>query len=663
MSAKQNILVSWLLAFFCIAAVAQQAEYNVGSNWVYPMAQKFVGVDFINSASGSVINNGTILYSRNLINNGTVNFVTTLPTNPALSKFVGAAQQRISGSGFTRFYSIQFASQLETGAYSLEQNVTVAHQVDFTKGIVTAFQTTPEKAMNVMQFEASATSVNASDDCYVDGFVSKLGNSAFTFPIGNGGFYRPASISATTTVTDCFEARYLYVNPDNAGYTRNQKSLSILQVSDKEYWVINRTSGSSNGQITLSWDINKTSATPPIGLKGLSVARWDGTKWIDEGNVLTTGNETVGTVTANVTGYGIFTLATIIMNPPEAIDDNVTSFEDVPLTGTVLANDQVSNGTTLAVTSFSIAGTAYVPGVNATIPNVGTVTITSNGTYTFIPVLNFSGTAPTVTYTIRDDANMTDTGDLIINVFALPEFQKSSTKPVMNNDGTWSLTYILSVQNDTPFAVKSLQVKDNLDDVFKTKGCTYTITSITATGSLNANGLYNGSNNLNTLLDGLSLAANRLDSIRIEVKVESNSQIDSIHVFNQAVLSGTINSVNISLLSDDNTVVGTQDPTETVIPADIIYIPDAISPNGDGINDNLVIGHDAKSKVELEIFNRDGSLVYKNTDYQDEWNGKGSNSWLGRDLVDGTYFISFKLINKSTGEVVTKGVRYITLRR
>jgi gliding motility-associated-like protein len=660
---KVNILVLWLLVFFPVMTSAQQAEYNMGSNWVYPTAQKFVGMDFINAASGSVINNGTILYSRNLTNNGIVNFVTTLATSPALSQFVGSAQQRISGSGSTRFYGLLFGSQLVAGAYSLEQNITVAHQVDFTKGIVTALQTTPETTMNMVQLEATATVANASDNSYVDGFVSKLGNSAFTFPIGDGGFYRPAAISAPVSITDCFLARYLYANPDNAGYTRSQKALPILQVSDKEYWVVNRTSGSANGQITLSWDVNKTSATLPTGLKGLSVARWDGAKWIDEGNILTTGNEIAGTVTANVTGYGVFTLATIIMNPPVAVDDNITSFEDVASTGSVLANDQVSNGTTLTVTNFSIAGTAYTPGSNATIPNVGTVTIASNGTYIFTPVLNFSGTAPTVTYTISDDANMTDTGDLIINVFALPELQKSSTKPVMNNDGTWSWTYILSVQNDTPFAIKSLQVKDNLDDVFKTKGCTYTITSITATGSLNANGLYNGSNNLNTLMDGLSLAANRLDSIRIEVKVESNSQIDSIHVFNQAVLSGTINSVNVSLLSDDNTVAGTQDPTETVIPADIIYIPDAISPNGDGINDNLVIGHDAKSKVELEIFNRDGSLVYKNSDYQDEWVGKGSNSWLGRDLVDGTYFISFKLINKSTGEIVTKGVRYITLRR
>lgn len=663
MRTKEKILVLWLFTIFHVAASAQQAEYNMASNWVYPTAQKFVGMDFINATSGSLINNGTISYSRNLTNNGTVGFVSTLATNPALSQFVGTVQQRISGTGATRFYSLQFSSTLVAGALSLEQNIDVANQVDFTKGIITALQTTPETPMNMVQLEATATSVNASDNSFVDGFVSKTGNSAFTFPIGNGGFYRPAVISAPGSVTDCFVARYIYANPDNAGYTANKLEAPLTRVSDKEYWIINHTSGTSNGQVTLSWDVNKTSTAFPFSLTSLAVARWDGTKWINEGNVLTTGDDKVGTVTANVTGYGVFTLATTILNPPVATNDIVTSFEDIESTGNLLANDKVSNGTTLAVTGFNIGGTAYTIGTNVTIPNVGTLNIAANGDYTFKPALNYTGTVPNVTYTIQDAANLTGTGDLIISVLALPEFQKLSTKPEMNNDGTYSWIYLLTVRNDTSNPVESVQVKDNLDDVFISKGCSYKITSIYATGGLKANGLYDGSNNANLLIDGSILAPNSLDTIRVEVKVETNSKIDSIRVFNQATLTGVMNTLSVSMLSDDNTVIGAQNPTETVIPADKIYIPTAFSPNGDGVNDNLVINHDAGSKVELEIFNRDGGLVYKSTDYQDNWAGKGMSGVAGSQLADGTYYISVRLIDRATGKATAKRVRYITLRR
>jgi len=659
---RKNILVLWLLIFFHVAATAQQAEYNIGSNWVYPTAQKYMGMDFVNAATGSLVNNGTISYSKNFINNGNVDFVNTLATNPALSQFTGVAQQHISGTGSTRFYSLQFNHQLVVGAYTLEQNITVAHQVDFKNGIITSLQTTPETAMNMVLFEAGTTSINASDNSFVDGFVSKEGNDAFTFPIGNGGFYRPAGISAPANATDAFEARYIYTNPDNAGYTHTLLQAPLVKVSDKEYWVINQTAGTSTGQVTLSWDVNKTSAATPPYLKALTVARWDGTKWINEGNVSTTGDITAGTITANVTGYGIFTLGSTLLNPPVAVNDTINSFENVSSTGNLLANDQVSNGTALTVTGFTVAGAVYTPGTTATIASAGTISVATDGIYTFKPALNYSGTVPTITYSIADDAGLPATGSVIIHVFALPQFQKSSTKALMNNDGTYSWTYILSVNNNTALAVDNMQLTDNMDDVFKNKNCAYTITSITATGSLKANGLYNGLSDVNTLLSGSSLASGSLDSVRIEVKVDTHSQTDSIEVSNQATLTGTMGSTKVSMLSDDNSVSGTKDPTKTIIPPVHLLIPDAFSPNGDGVNDNLVIAHDANSRVELEVFNSNGVSVYKSQDYKNDWAGKATSGMFRGLLPDGTYFISVKITNISTGELVSKVVRYITIR-
>ncbi|MHB9140824.1 MAG: T9SS type B sorting domain-containing protein [Paludibacter sp.] len=93
------------------------------------------------------------------------------------------------------------------------------------------------------------------------------------------------------------------------------------------------------------------------------------------------------------------------------------------------------------------------------------------------------------------------------------------------------------------------------------------------------------------------------------------------------------------------------------------FIPDAFTPNRDGFNDLFEIRHPVNTKIEIEIFNRWGNSVYKSSDYQNDWDGKGTGNFLGKDLPDGTYYCSYKELNASSGEIVLKGLKYITLRR
>lgn len=68
------------------------------------------------------------------------------------------------------------------------------------------------------------------------------------------------------------------------------------------------------------------------------------------------------------------------------------------------------------------------------------------------------------------------------------------------------------------------------------------------------------------------------------------------------------------------------------------FIPNAMSPNGDGINDlfNIRCLHEYPNR-QLEIFNRWGNLVYKGKG--DDFNGQ----FKGQDLPDGNYFYILKL--------------------
>jgi len=297
-------LLPVILILLATKANAQMAEYNMGNFWVYATQQKSVLMDFVNSSTGVFMNNGTTYYLGNFQNDGTVGYDNTLTIDPGLSSFAGTLAQTISGSGATSFYNLQFAGT----AFSLQQSVSVVNQLDLSNGIVTAQQTSLQTVMNEVQMSAGSSWVNASLASFVDGFVQKTGNTAFTFPIGNGGYYRPLTLAAPTQATDVFTARYIYADPTAGAYTRTAKASGVGEVSDKEYWILQRATGSSSPEVTLSWN-SSTSATIPSDLSRLQVVRWDGSQWINEGNASTTGNATAGTITADMTGYGVITLA------------------------------------------------------------------------------------------------------------------------------------------------------------------------------------------------------------------------------------------------------------------------------------------------------------------------------------------------------------------
>ncbi len=67
-----------------------------------------------------------------------------------------------------------------------------------------------------------------------------------------------------------------------------------------------------------------------------------------------------------------------------------------------------------------------------------------------------------------------------------------------------------------------------------------------------------------------------------------------------------------------------------------VIIPNIITPNGDGMNDNFVITNlEFFPKNNLVIFNRWGKKIFEKTGYQNDWNGGDHN--------DGTYFFILEL--------------------
>lgn len=81
--------------------------------------------------------------------------------------------------------------------------------------------------------------------------------------------------------------------------------------------------------------------------------------------------------------------------------------------------------------------------------------------------------------------------------------------------------------------------------------------------------------------------------------------------------------------------------TFLVVVVDLV-VPNGISPNGDHLNDALVIpGIENYNGTSVVIWNRWGEIVYESSDYQNDWKGTCESGLCfdgGTQVPDGTYF-------------------------
>lgn len=213
----------------------------------------------------------------------------------------GTTAQSINNTGAAHTFVFRnFRTDNPNDEITLNTPIEISGNLDLLNGNIITTST------NLLYMRDNSTVTSVSDDAYVDGPVEKIGNDAFTFPVGNGGYYAPISISAPSSTAHRFRAQYYYQDPDNAGDT-TALDVTLHHISHVEYWTLDRTNGTSTVDVTLSWDTRSSGVT---NLADLAVAHWNGSIWQDYGNDATTGDVNSGTITVNsVTSFSPFTLA------------------------------------------------------------------------------------------------------------------------------------------------------------------------------------------------------------------------------------------------------------------------------------------------------------------------------------------------------------------
>ncbi len=179
---------------------------------------------------------------------------------------------------------------LTAGTLHLNGTLAILADLTLTNGTITGSPTSPVRILN----DATITGANATR--FVDGPVSKVGNQAFTFPVGAGSVYRPIAISAPGAVTDEFTARFF--NVAQAYGTGATYTAPLMTVSACEYWTLDRTAGTASVFVTVGWTSADCPGSYVMDPTTLVVARWNGTNWVSHGQNGYTGTAVSGTVTS-----------------------------------------------------------------------------------------------------------------------------------------------------------------------------------------------------------------------------------------------------------------------------------------------------------------------------------------------------------------------------
>jgi hypothetical protein len=292
-----------IVAYYSSGTVTSSGEYLAGNGALTVHGGPTLQVDGNYIASGSSVDS--------FIGDGSVSW----PPVPA--------SQTISGTVRPVFEIAKFMNGAgQTMNITNALGVYIEQRLDFANGITTTVRSNNEFGAIVFQDNTTYTNTALGDAQHVNGYVTKAGNDAFTFPVGSGTDLRTLSISAPST-PKTFSVAWIAGNPDITGDPSNANAMHPRSAV---------TSPISSVSLTGQWDWINVS-TPEIGLtitvsipdvsntgvlaSDLRLVGWNGTSWVNlssgpnaTGN--TEGSTLSGTMIAGIQAIGIGSTSVVL---------------------------------------------------------------------------------------------------------------------------------------------------------------------------------------------------------------------------------------------------------------------------------------------------------------------------------------------------------------
>lgn len=279
-------------SFLALAASGLHAQVNLQNSGTLYIAGAndtlYINGDFTNTSAAGLTNNGRFYIRQNI-------------TNDQSSMAVGTGTLYLNGSGAQSlggsqpFKTYHLVTNNSAGI-TLNANLSVSGTHTFTNGLITT-SVTP----NYLIYEAGSSHSGSDDTKHINGWVKKIGNTNFTFPVGDANYLRDIAISNLSASSE-FNCRYY--TPTSNIYNL---ASPLVQIRPSEYWQLNQVSGGT-AQVTLNWDHSKV-AMDNVVLADILSSLYTGGLWTSTGGSASGNVTTTGTITSNSTGtFGPFAL-------------------------------------------------------------------------------------------------------------------------------------------------------------------------------------------------------------------------------------------------------------------------------------------------------------------------------------------------------------------
>ncbi len=127
----------------------------------------------------------------------------------------------------------------------------------------------------------------------------------------------------------------------------------------------------------------------------------------------------------------------------------------------------------------------------------------------------------------------------------------------------------------------------------------------------------------------------------------SSTETNPAHTYSQTGTFRVLLMVNTEHECQDTTSF-----TIIVHPNLTIYVPNAFTPNGDGLNDTFKVKGIGINKYQLQIYSRWGKLIYESKNLEDEWNGVDVPSGVYSYIIHATTLLDQPIEKRGTVTVV-----------
>ena len=196
-------------------------------------------------------------------------------------RFNGSLAQAISSHNATIEVQEVILDKASSQTVTLNKSIDAADSVNMIGGVLIS------STVNMLRMLNSCKGTGGNDTSFITGPVQKIGINGTMIPLGGNAKFKSLTMTNAVAATDTFQAEYKHINPNTDGYVISSTNGPIENVSNCEYWLLDRVSGSNFPDVTLFANDNHcySSSTDPVA------AIWNSTQWEKAGAAVLNGSD------------------------------------------------------------------------------------------------------------------------------------------------------------------------------------------------------------------------------------------------------------------------------------------------------------------------------------------------------------------------------------